>query len=332
MKQRLLAATAAFLLGLGLALPAWAQTPEALVPVGRTVGLELETDGLYITEFDSQQDSPAKAAGLRVGDRILTANGQALESAEALRELTAHSGGNPIILGIRRGDRAMSFTVQPQAAGDGWLLGLYLRDRVAGLGTVTFYDPETGIFGALGHGVSESGGALLELRGGRATESSVAEVQRGVCGTPGALLGPTAVGTLIGEILQNTDRGIFGRGSGALLEGTPLPLAPREEVTSGPAEIWSSVTDGEPERYSVEIEAVRLDKARCRDLRIRVTDPRLLEITGGIVQGMSGSPILQNGKLVGAVTHVLIQDPTRGYGILIGHMLEALEGQGRQAA
>lgn len=332
MGRRILAAAAVLLLGLGLASPAWAQTPEALVPVGRTVGLELETDGVYITEFDCEgQDSPARAAGLRVGDRIMTVNGQPLADAETLRELTARSGGASVILGIRRGDRSMSFTVKPQAAGSGWRLGLYLRDRVAGLGTVTFYDPESGLFGALGHGVSECGGPLLALRRGRATETTVAEVQRGVSGTPGSLLGPTGGGTLIGEILQNTDRGIFGRGSGALLEGTPLPLAPREEVTPGPAEIWSSAAGQDPERYRVEIEAVRLDRTRCRDLRIRVTDPRLLEATGGIVQGMSGSPILQNGKLVGAVTHVLVQDPTRGYGILIGHMLEALEEQ-RQAA
>ncbi|MBR6377896.1 MAG: PDZ domain-containing protein [Oscillospiraceae bacterium] len=333
MGRRIWTATAALLLMLGLALPAWAQTPEALVPVGRTVGLEMETDGVYISDFDSrEQDSPAKAAGLRVGDRILTADGRRLENAEALRALVARSGGAPIILGIRRGDRAMSFTVRPQAAGSSWRLGLYLRDRVAGLGTVTFYDPGTGLFGALGHGVSESDGVLLELRSGRATETAVAEIQRGVSGTPGALLGPTGGGTLIGEILQNTDRGIFGQGIGGLLDGTPVPLAPREEVTPGPAEIWSSVAGAEPERYSVEIEAVRLDNARCRDLRIRVTDPRLLEATGGIVQGMSGSPILQKGKLVGAVTHVLIQDPTRGYGILIGHMLEAAEGQRLRAA
>ena len=234
-------------------------------------------------------------------------------------------------LEVERGCRTLRFTVQP-AARDGKLrLGLRVRDRIAGLGTVTFYDPVTGLFGALGHGVNADGGSPMMIRGGEAAETTVTEVRKGEKGSPGALLGPSSGGALLGRVTLNTDRGLFGYAGDPASAEPALPLAERQEVCTGPAEIICCVEGREPQRYAVEIEAVRLDPERCRDLRICVTDPRLLEKTGGIVRGMSGSPILQNGKLVGAVTHVLVRDPTRGYGILIGHMLEAAERGDRAA-
>lgn len=323
MGRSIRAAAAAVWLGLLLTVPALAAEPETLVPVGRTVGLELETDGIYVVSFEGgESGSPAEAAGLRVGDRILAADGQPLTRAEALREAAARSEGEAVILDVERNGRAMQFAVRPAARDGGWYLGLRVRDRIAGLGTVTFFDPDTGLFGALGHGVG-GGDAPLEIRGGAATKTEVTEVRRGQAGTPGTLFGQALGGEALGTVEQNTDRGLFGHGDPEALIGPAVPLADPAEVTPGPAELWCSVAGDETVAYAVEIEAVRFDPEHCRDLRLVVTDPRLLERTGGIVQGMSGSPILQNGKLVGAVTHVLVRDPTRGYGILIGHMLEA---------
>ena len=336
MGRSIRAAATALWLSLLLAAPALAAEPESLIPVGRTVGLELETDGIYVVGFDEDGASPAEAAGLRIGDRIRAVDGQPLEQAEALRALTAAGGGGALRLDVERDGKPLRFTVRPEARDGQLRLGLRVRDRIAGLGTVTFYDPESGLFGALGHGVSGDGDCPMVLRGGQAAETQVTEVRRGEAGSPGSLLGPSSGGPLLGRIEQNTERGLFGHAleaggsdspaAGAVLEAEPaLPLAERGEVRTGPAEILCCVAGSEPRRYRVEIEAVRLDPERCRDLRLAVTDPRLLEQTGGIVRGMSGSPILQNGKLVGAVTHVLVRDPTRGYGILIGHMLEAAE-------
>ena len=322
-------AAAACWLALLLALPVRAAGPEALVPVGKTVGLELETDGLYVAALED--DSPAGAAGLRVGDRLLRADGRALDQVEALREQLEQACGGAVIVEVERDGRPLQFAVRPQLRDGIWRLGLRVRDRIGGLGTLTFYDPASGLFGALGHGVSAGEGCLMEIRGGQASETEVREVRQGRAGTPGSLLGPTGGGTALGRVELNTERGLFGHaekqasGNGSPFAGTALPLADRSEVRTGPAEILCCVEGSAPTRYSVEIEAVRLDAARCRDLRLLVTDSRLLARTGGIVQGMSGSPILQNGKLVGAVTHVLVRDPTRGYGILIGHMLEAAE-------
>lgn len=325
-------AAAAVGLALLLTVPALAAAPEALVPVGRTVGLELETDGVYIVGFGAGDGgSPAEAAGLEIGDRIRAVNGVPLDSAERLRELTAEADGAAVVLDVDRAGRAVQAAVRPVEQDGQLLLGLRVRDRIAGLGTVTFYDPETGLFGALGHGVSGGGGTPMRIRGGQATETCVSGIRRGAAGAPGSLLGKGSGGAALGQVEQNTACGLFGHACGAALDGQSVPLAAREEVTPGSAELWCSTDGGAVVRYAVEIEAVRLDLEQCRDLRIVVTDPRLLEQTGGIVQGMSGSPILQNGKLVGAVTHVLVRDPTRGYGILIGHMLEAAD-QAAEAA
>ncbi len=325
MGRSIRAGLAAVWLGLLLSVPALAAEPEALVPVGRTVGLELETDGIYVVCFEGEEGiSPAEAAGLRAGDRILAANGRALGRAEELREQTARSGGEPVILDVERNRRAMQFAVRPVERDGSWRLGIKVRDRIAGLGTVTFYDPDTGLFGALGHGVG-GGDCPLAIRGGSAAETEVTEIRRGEAGTPGSLFGRALGGEALGRVERNTDRGLFGHAEGEALAGQSVPLADPAEVTVGPAEILCGVTGSEVRRCAVEIEAVRFDPEHCRDLRLKVTDPRLLEQTGGIVQGMSGSPILQNGKLVGAVTHVLVRDPTRGYGILIGHMLEAAD-------
>ena len=298
----------------------WAEE-ASLVPVGEAVSLRLETDGVYIVKLDgADRAKPAALAGLKEGDRIVSVNGRALESVTQLQELVQSSGGAELILCVQRADRPMSFTVRPERGEQGWTIGAFVRDQVTGVGTVTWYDPATGVYGALGHGVNE-GDCLLPLAGGEAGAAEITGVLRGKAGEPGALR--AAGGAPIATVEKNTECGLFGHAENGIWTGETLPAAEKDQVRPGPAEILCCVEGSRPERYAVVIESLRYDRETGRDLTIRVTDSRLLEKTGGIVQGMSGSPILQDGRIVGAVTHVLVRDPTRGYGILIERMLDA---------
>ncbi len=293
-----------------------------LVPVGEAVSLRIQTDGVYVVKFDADP-SPARAAGLRDGDRILQVDGRDIDSVSGLREAVRASGGGELIFCVRRGERPMSFTVRPENGPEGWQVGVFVRDQLSGVGTVTWYDPETGVYGALGHGIGE-GGELLPIRSGEAGAAEITGVLRGEAGSPGALR--AAAGEPLATVEKNTPCGVFGRAEAGVFAGEAVPAASAEQVRPGEAEILCCVEGTAPVRYAVVIESLRPTDREGRDLTLRITDPRLLEKTGGIVQGMSGSPILQDGRLVGAVTHVLIRDPTRGYGVLIGHMLEAAGG------
>ena len=332
MQARIRRAAAAVLLLLYGSLPI-ASAAGTLVPVGQTVGLELKTSGVYVLKFEGEE-SPAQVCGLKVGDRIVSVDGHALTQAEQLRTAVAESEGEELILDVDRDGKALRLSVFPEAAEGGWQIGVFLQDRISGLGTVTFYDPDTGLFGALGHGVNEAGGSRpLFISKGSAMDARITEVQKGSAGTPGCLKGCAGSGGLLGTVEKNTSAGLFGHALSDCWNGEPLPVAELREITTGPAEIWSSAVGGEIRHYGIRIEELCFDAENGRNLKLRVTDPGLLGQTGGIVQGMSGSPIIQNGRLVGAVTHVLVHDPTRGYGILIGNMLEACcEDSGQKAA
>ncbi len=312
-------------LALLLSAPAEALEAEELVPVGRTVGLELYTEGVFVVRLDETEGScPARDAGLRPGDRIVSVDGTELEDAKDLQARITAGGGGRLTLAVERGGRSMSFSVQPVCVEGGWRIGAMVQDHITGLGTVTFYDPETGIFGALGHGVGRSGAAgNAPLSGGTALPTVITGVQKGTAGSPGQLQGQGGGSEPLGQVETNTGCGVFGRCSSGVFSGEAIPVAKPEEISTGPAEIWSNVEGITVVHYQAEIEAIRFGAEGGRNLRLRVTDPRLLERTGGIVQGMSGSPIIQNGKLVGAVTHVLIRDPARGYGISIDNMLRS---------
>ena len=303
-----------------------AALPEALVPVGSTVGIRLDADGLLVVGFDAAGDSAARDAGMQKGDVIKTVNGLDADDSAAFRTQLAQCGGKPLELTVERDGAVRTVEVTPEAAGDGYRLGVYLRDSMAGIGTVTYYDPTTGAYGALGHGVNDlETMVLLPLEGGEILPSSVAEVRRGVSGTPGILKGAFNTSTTLGTVSANTDHGIFGTADTPLSGGQALPVAKSSEVHTGKATILCNVRNTAVEEFEIEISKRLEDDGSGRDLLLTVTDPRLLQTTGGIVQGMSGSPILQDGKLVGAVTHVLVNDPTRGYGILMENMLKAAE-------
>lgn len=319
MKKRFQCWIAVMLAALLLSGPVYAES-DCLIPVGKAVGLDLETDGVYLIRFEGES-SPAQAAGLKIGDRIVSVNGRSLHHTEELQSEIRKNGGRNLIVDVERNSRPMSFTVQPVSVNSAWQIGVLVQDRITGLGTVTFYNPKTGLFGALGHGVNQNGSGMpMNVSRGKAIAARVADVQKGAPGTPGSLKG-AAAGRLLGIVEENTPQGIFGHAARDAWTGSALPVAGHEEITTGPAEIWSTVDGDRTDRYSVDIEALSFGADQEKNMCLLVTDPRLLDLTGGIVQGMSGSPIIQNGRLIGAVTHVLIQDPTRGYGIFIENML-----------
>ena len=304
-----------------IVLPVSCRAAEMLVPVGRVIGLQLRSDAVTVAAFDDALGREAKDAGLRIGDQIVSVNGCPIRAAEDV--VQALEGGTTAAVTVRRGSKQVSLKIPLQTTAQGQRLGVYLRQGIGGIGTVTWYDPESGKFGALGHGVSDSSGGLLRMTGGSAYDAFVESVKKGKAGAPGQLRGCADSDLACGELLKNTPQGVFGK-TAQSWEGAPVPVAAYEEVTPGPATIRATVQAGEPQDYSVEILKIYpRDRSDGRNLLLKVTDPRLLEATGGIVQGMSGSPIIQDGKLVGAVTHVLVNDPTAGYGIFIENMLDA---------
>ena len=303
------------------------RTVSELIPVGQVIGVKLFSDGVLVVGL-SDGESPAKACGLKEGDVITAVGGQELDTIEEFRQLLAENGADAAALTVKRGSRTLELCAAPEKDESGdYRLGAWVRDSMAGIGTMTFYDPQSGVFGALGHGVTDvDTGQLLPLDHGSIMDASVKAVKKGERAAPGELKGDFDLTRDSGTLYANTDCGIFGTlnaEDAAKLTGRAYPLARRSEVRAGPATILATVSGNETKEYAIEIEKVYSSSASSRNLLLHVTDEALLAQTGGVVQGMSGSAILQDGKLVGAVTHVLVDDPTRGYGIFIENMLSA---------
>lgn len=285
-----------------LAFPTYAA--DFLVPVGRVVGLEIAQGSVIVAAFDDAFPV-AKNAGIHVGDQISAIDANPVTCVEDLRKMLNRSDGTVELTVIRDG-KEKTIRLSPEISSDGPKLGVYLRQGITGIGTVTYYDPDTGRFGALGHGVNDGKGKLLNLVRGHAYPATILSVQKGKVGQPGQLKGQLQADHLLGTLLQNTSSGVFGIAPEGWSENA-VEVASFEEIHSGPAIIRSTVTQGEPQDYSVEILKIYpRSRNDGRNLLIKVTDPALLETTGGIVQGMSGSPIIQDGKLIGAVTHVCV--------------------------
>ena len=305
-------------------LPLQTHAVRLLVPVGKVIGLQLQNDVLTVAAYDDVFGETARSAGLKIGDQIVDINGRCVSCAEDVRSVLG-GAQPPVKLTVRRGSKLTSLDLVPKQTESGPRMGVYLRQGISGIGTVTFYDPETGLFGTLGHGVSDAAGSLLSMTRGNAYEASVLSVKKGKAGDPGQLKGSAEGSAAFGVLLRNTPQGVFGTTRYGW-KGELIPTAQYEEVIPGPARIRCQV-DGENTReYSAEILKIYPEtRTDGRNFLLKITDSELLRTTGGIVQGMSGSPIIQDGKLVGAVTHVLVNDPQRGYGIFIENMLEAAE-------
>lgn len=302
------------------------------VPCGMPVGIYLRSDGVMvigtgqITNEAGNVVEPAYGV-LKSGDYIEEVNGEALEDKDELIEAVNASDGKTVRLSVRRGGELVDVDVRPVLAEDGsYKLGAWVRDDTQGIGTMTYVDAN-GSFGALGHGISDSDtGELVETGQGSLYTTQIMGIEKGSVGSPGLLSGVIYYGpqSKMGDIEKNTSEGIFGTVNEAFMEkiqGDPVEVARRQDVKQGTAYIRSSIS-GETRDYAIEIQKVDFNAShKNKSMVIKVTDPALLELTGGIVQGMSGSPILQDGKLVGAVTHVFVQDAARGYGILAEDMI-----------
>ena len=303
-------------------LPLGALAESYLVPGGQLLGITVEDGNLVIAGFDSRYGQAAQESGLCVGDKILKINGKTVSKTEDLAN-TLNQANGKITLTVCRENQEVEVSFLPQITPEGPRLGVYLKEGISGVGTLTYYNPQDSSFGALGHGVSNPGGGLAQISGGRVFDGCVLSVRKGKTGTPGQLMGCVTDPAEKGAITKNTPYGVFGTLNG-FEKSLALEVGSYKEVRPGKATIRCTVTGCAVNEYEVEIVKVYGNKQESgRNMLVKITDPALLNATGGIVQGMSGSPIIQDGKLVGAVTHVLVNDPTMGYGIFIENMLDA---------
>lgn len=313
-----------------------------LIPMGNAVGINLQSEGVMIVGVpeilaDGKSTSPARSAGLSAGDIITQVGTQRVSTNEDLKSAINKLDGSPVVVKVSRGQSTLQLQVTPHKAEDGHCeLGLWMRDGIAGIGTLTFYDPDTGTFGALGHAVNDNEtGVIIPLRTGSVMRSFVTDVIQGQAGMPGQLHGTFNNEQILGSLTKNSSSGIFGtmKKNDLTTGKIALPVADFSEIKTGPAIILSNVSGTDIMEYKVEITRLYTGaEAVGRSMMITVKDPELIAKTGGIVQGMSGSPILQNGKIIGAVTHVLINDPTRGYGISIENMLDTISNDTNKKA
>ena len=297
-----------------------------LVPCGTPFGIKLRTEGVMAVSVSD--DSPAEKAGICEGDIILSVNGVPVTSNSDISNAVQLSPERCSVI-LRHGDSERQLFAEPYELCGVYKLGLWVRDSAAGLGTMSYYDPETGSYGGLGHPVSDvTTGKLMPLSSGEVTAAEITDIVRGAAGAPGELCGRLLHDKKLGELHKNTECGIFGKASHCPADGGAVPMAFRQEVHTGAAVLLTTVDGTEPQEYDIEIEHISvIDLDSSKSMVIRITDPALLELTGGIVCGMSGSPIIQDGMLVGAVTHVFLNDPQKGYAIFCQTMLEAAENR-----
>jgi len=284
---------------------------DSLIPLGRTVGIKLFSDGVLVVGLAEGEQVPARQMGLKTGDLITHINGTEVDTIEQVQALLADREAGALTLAVTRGDKQMELRSDTAPGEDGAVrLGAWIRDSMAGIGTMTFYNPQTDTFGALGHGINDvDTSRLMTMESGSIMHSTVTGVKKGQSGAPGQLSGSFDVQHDMGRLYANTRAGVYGTLTDESLLGNaqPMEVARRGQVKKGRATILSNISGEEVEEYTVEILHVYpAVEGEMRNLMLKVTDPRLLEQTGGIVQGMSGSPIIQNGKLVGAVTHVCV--------------------------
>lgn len=308
-----------------------------VIPGGQSIGVKLNTSGMLVVghhrvETGEEEQSPGQIADIRIGDRLMMMDGVELTSPKQVDGLVQKAGDEKreLNIGIVRDGKKMNKSLRPSydKENDTYRLGLYIRNATSGVGTLTFYAPEQHLYGALGHIISDMDtGKPITARGGQIVQSNVTAVEKGLTGKPGE---KRAIffneNKVLGNIEKNSRFGIFGKMNrlpDRHYTNEAIPIGLSEDVKEGPAHIYTVVEGQEVEKYDIEIvNVIEQQYAATKGMIIKVTDERLLNKTGGIVQGMSGSPIIQNGKLVGAVTHVFVNDPTAGYGTFIEWMLE----------
>ncbi|MCI1982642.1 MAG: SpoIVB peptidase [Oscillospiraceae bacterium] len=296
---------------------------------GKPFGIKMFTNGVVVVGLaDIQTESgvcnPASDAGLCVGDVITAIDGKTMESNIDVEKAVEASNGDAEVFTVRENGQKRDITVQPaRSETDGlYKVGLWVRDSTAGIGTLTYYDPSTGYFAGLGHGICDSDtGQLMPLLSGDIVSVAINGITKGQRGTPGELHGYFSSDNAMGSLSANVACGVFGRLNRSI-QGTAVKIGMKQDVKPGAVKILTTIQGSAPQYYDAQIERINYrDDVQSKNIVLHVTDPKLLSQTGGIVQGMSGSPIVQNGRLVGAVTHVFVNDPERGYGIFAEKML-----------
>lgn len=305
------------------------ENPGKVVPLGTVFGIKLFTDGVIVASLSDLYTSngvccPAAEAGILPGDYLLEADGMEIPSNQSLAEYIGQSAGDAITFQVRRGEQVFETQVTPMYGEGSFKTGMWVRDSAAGIGTLTFYDPATGVFAGLGHGICDMDtNGVMALRSGEPAPITLSGIVKGQADSPGQLRGYFSSEESLGTLLANRETGVYGTLHQAPA-GEAVETLTREEVATGPVQLLVSLDETGPQLYEAEIQEIINRDKTTKNLVVQVTDPRLLERTGGIVQGMSGAPILQNGKLAGAITHVFTEDPTLGYGIFISNMLEGM--------
>lgn len=302
--------------------------------LGRPFGVKLYTEGVLVVginevETKGGRKTPAKDAGLKIGDSIITVDGKKIKNNEQLSEIFSKSEGKSVILNITRNGQELSLSITPVFSSEtsSYKAGIWVRDSSAGIGTLTFYSPSSKIVGGLGHGICDTDTEkLMNLSSGELVGAEIISCNRSEVGCPGELVGKFTSQS-IAKLKLNSHAGVFGTSDIFTTDNSMLmQVSSKQEVKNGYAQILSTVDSTEPVLYDCNIKIKSTsDNEQTQNIIVTVTDKQLISKTGGIVQGMSGSPIIQNGKLVGAVTHVLVDDPTKGYGIFAENMLETSE-------
>jgi len=307
---------------------------------GKPFGIKLLMEGVMVTDLseveteDGEKICPAAEAGIKKGDIIRTANGEELNSNSSLQKIIGSGNGDKVVLSVVRDEKTFQAELTPVCSKTSgkWRCGMWVRDSIAGIGTMTFINRETGEFAGLGHPVCDGDtGGLVPLHSGEAVPVEITDAAKGRRGIPGELKGEFTADNSYGTLNCNNNCGVFGilskeSSDAVCAESEEFPLAYRQEIKTGKAEIYATVDGNTPKKYSAEIERIDLNGDNSgKDMVIRITDKKLIEKTGGIIQGMSGSPIIQNGRLIGAITHVFVSDPTAGYAIFAERMADSLK-------
>lgn len=309
-----------------------------VVPMGILIGAKLYTSGVLVVGMseiqgdDQQKHKPYEGSGIEEGDMIVEMDSKKIANTDELVETVNSSKGKVIQIKYVRNDETITTSIQPIKSEDNeYKLGLWVRDAAAGVGTLTFYEPSTGKFAALGHGIVDvDTGDIINIANGELVTSNLVAIKKGEKGTPGEIKGSIDSGVTIGNISKNTNFGVFGLVSNKnnlnLNGAKEYEVALRSEIQTGEAEIICELENGKKEKYKIEISKIYTsNNYDNKSMMIKITDERLLQKTGGIIQGMSGSPIIQNGKFVGAITNVLVSDPTTGYAIFGDLMVKQMK-------
>lgn len=307
---------------------------KSVIPCGVPFGIKMFTEGVIVVGMSDVDTSggllnPAKQSGIQIGDIVMSINGTKVSSNEQVGSLVQASGGHAVSVNVKRQSELFSTNLTPlRSTVDGqYKAGMWVRDSSAGIGTMTYYDPKTGCYGGLGHAVCDVDTQMvMPLFSGEIVRASITGVSAGHSGTPGELRGMFLDIGSMGTLDVNNETGVFGRLYNAMPYHKPVQMAHSYEVERGPATILCTLSGDTPQEFTINIDKLNpASESDTKNMVVSITDPTLLAKAGGIVQGMSGSPILQNGKLVGAITHVFVNDPTRGYAIFVENMDNTLK-------